>query len=73
MVAKPKAIPDSEWQITIQLTSGPDNTPIGAPTTLRYSDSTVSSGALNVATLIAGRLDEYRARIAPLAKKVGKK
>jgi hypothetical protein len=72
-MAKPKAIPDSEWRITIQLTVGPDDTPIGAPTTLRYSNSTVSSGAMNVATLIAGRLDEYRERIAPLAKKAGKR
>ena len=60
---------DTEWQITVQCHHGPEETLIGVPQTMRYSDSVVADGWEKVAYLLAGRLDEIRERTAPPRKK----
>lgn len=62
-----KAIADSEWVLTAVFeTKGHQ---VGHPVVMRYADSVVANGWENVTRLVAGRLDEARARFAPQAKR----
>jgi hypothetical protein len=65
-VKKKKAIPDAEWIITARLVVGNgDDAHEYSAIEMFYADSVVADGWLRVASLIAGRMDEARARIAP--------
>lgn len=66
MAARKKTITDAEWVITAQLLVGPDETQL-TTATLRYADSQVVDGFDRVAWLIAGRLNEVRERVLPVA------
>lgn len=52
------AIANAEWHITIQLTAGDDNKPVGEPFVLRYADSVLAAEPRNVGYLIAARMNE---------------
>jgi hypothetical protein len=57
-MAKPRAIADADWHVTVQLHVAGE--PTGAPIEMHYTDSFVKDSWHNAGILIAGRMDEHR-------------
>lgn len=56
------AIPDAEWEVTLQLTQGPDNHKVGEAVVLHFADSYVAKdfprGVTPTDWLVARRIEE---------------
>ena len=66
---KRTAIPNSEWEVTIQLRAGDDNACIGDPIVMHFADSYAKECPENIDWLIGRRIEEAVPRLRKLAPK----
>ena len=67
------AVPDSEWEITCQLTQGDDNHRVGDPIVMHFADSYLAKNVGDTDYLIGRRLEEAIPALKKLAAKAKRK